>query len=154
MLSSPSQPTGLNYHNHLGHSNSSNRGPLDFLGRRTAQDEEWKTDQQPRAYPITPDRGVCYRRDARAESAASAAAAIAGVLCRGGPERAPRPQPPYDAKADGRGYEIGSKGSRKNKFPEFALRFAPDSVATIERIRRRSRGYVEEFAIEERPEMA
>jgi len=46
------------------------------------------------------------------------------------------------------------KGSRKNNFPEFAPGFAPDSVATIERIHRRSLGYVEEFAIEERPKMA
>jgi hypothetical protein len=47
-----------------------------------------------------------------------------------------------------------TKGSRKSEFPEFGLRFAPGSVATIERIGRRSREYLEEFAIEERPEMA
>ena len=47
-----------------------------------------------------------------------------------------------------------SKGSRKNKFSELALRCASDSVATTERIRRRGLDYVEEFAIEERPKMA
>jgi hypothetical protein len=46
-----------------------------------------------------------------------------------------------------------TKGSRKNKFPAFALRFAPDSVAAIERIRRSSRDYDEEFAIEGRRKM-
>jgi hypothetical protein len=58
------------------------------------------------------------------------------------------------ADTSGTWFAESGKGSRKNKFPEFALRFAPDSVATIERIRRHSRGHVEEFTIEERPKMA
>lgn len=53
-----------------------------------------------------------------------------------------------------RGVEDDRQGSRENRLPEFALRFALDSVATVERIRRRGRGCAEELVIEERPKIA
>ncbi|MFQ5506874.1 MAG: rod-binding protein, partial [Planctomycetota bacterium] len=46
------------------------------------------------------------------------------------------------------------KGSRKNEFTEPAPRFASHSSPTIERIRRRSHSYAEDFAIDEGAKMA
>ncbi len=49
---------------------------------------------------------------------------------------------------------IHPKGPSGNRFEDFAPRFGSGSVATIERIRRDSLSYLEEFATEERPKMA
>ena len=47
----------------------------------------------------------------------------------------------------------GTKGSRKNNFPEFAPRFKSDWVDLRELSRRRSKAHLEDFASKDRPKM-
>ena len=49
---------------------------------------------------------------------------------------------------------ISPKGSRKNNFPEFALRFGADWVDLREHNRKRRQNYAEDCVSEDRPKMA